>query len=335
MQNWVGTKMVQIRSNALILYDQIEYLRTPSVHSQLRAKLKMEVARKTAYSGEMVAGTKKRLTRAIDLLVQISKITYIYNEVTSKMQRHQLSFITLTISKLNNVSQKEAFKKCFEPFMQWLRRTKKVNSYVWKAELQERGIIHYHITTPTWIPYQDIKDKWNNLQRKAGYIADYRERQMIWHKNGFQARPNMFKNWPLKKQLAAYQRGIESNWQDPNSTDVHEVRKAKDISNYLKKEFCKAIQATNEKGKIWDCSSNLKKYKYFQIEETPEVTILISDMIDKQNLEAWQTDHCIIVKLKTSDVTPFTNIKQLNEYDFHLNLIRNHKETESTKNKKT
>jgi hypothetical protein len=250
------------------------------------------------------------------------------------MQKHRLSFITLTISQFHDVNTREAYKKCFIPFMQWLRRTKKVTTYVWKSELQQRGIIHYHITTPAWISYTEIRDKWNNLQRSAGYIAVYRARQLIWHRHGFKARPELFKHWPLKKQQAAYQKGMESNWENPNSTDIHEVRKVNDLSGYLKKEFCKTIQATVDKGKIWDCSRNLKHYKYYTVEESEYIHHSISDLLDKGTVTPIKADSCIVIKMKKEDISQVINIKQVREYDLFLNSIRDHKETERTKNKK-
>lgn len=327
------TRQVQVRSNALILYDQPEYLFTISKRNQQAMLVNMMNAKEQSYSGEMRVGTKKRISKAIDLLVQISKSTYGYNEVTKRMQKHRLSFITLTISQFHDVSIRDAYEKCFTPFMQWLRRTKKVSSYVWKAELQERGIIHYHITTPAWIGYTEIRDKWNNLQRSAGYIEVYRARQMIWHRNGFKPRPELYKHWPLKKQKLAYEKGMESNWQNPNSTDIHEVRKVNDLSGYLKKEFCKTIQTTMDKGKIWDCSRNLKHYKYYTVEETTEIEWAISDLLEAKKVVPILCDSCIVIQMKKEDITQIVNLKQVIAYDTYLTSIRNHKEVMNLKNK--
>jgi hypothetical protein len=112
-----------------------------------------------------------------------------------------------------------------------MRRTKKINTYIWKAELQKNGQIHYHITTPTFINYQEIRDKWNNLQRSAGLLDKYIEAKG--HANA-------------------------------NSTDVHSVKNIKDLSAYLIKYIAKESQNTEKLGgKIWDCSKNLSATKYF------------------------------------------------------------------------
>ena len=145
-----------------------------------------------------------------------------------------LSFITLTVSDpQKKLSGKEAYQKLLSHFLAWMRRTKKINTYIWKAELQQNGQIHYHITTPAFINYQEICDKWNNLQRQAGLLNKY---------------------------------ASEKGHYDANSTDIHSVRDVKDLSAYLIKYIAK--QSQNQEslgGKVWDCSENLSRAKYHSL----------------------------------------------------------------------
>jgi hypothetical protein len=182
----------------------------------------------------MSPGAKKRLTKAITLLVQASKKRWIYNEVIKKTVLHQLSFITLTVSDTEKkLTGKEAYKSLLSHFLAWLRRTKNCNTYIWKAELQKNGQIHYHITTPLFINYQELRDKWNNLQRKAGL---------------------------LNKYIAA------KGHDNANSTDIHSVKNINDLSAYLIKYIAKESQNKEDLGgKIWDCSANLSAAKYHSI----------------------------------------------------------------------
>jgi hypothetical protein len=255
----------------------------------------MTLQQKKQYSGLLTAGTKKRLAKAIDLMVQSIKPQRIYSPVAMREITHRLSFITLTVSSQKNITAKEAYHKAFKHFIQWLRRTQKVTTYVWKAETQKRGQIHYHITTPSYIHYQEIKDKWNNLQRHAGWLKEYHAKKG--HYN-------------------------------PNSTDIHEVRKVKDLSSYMIKEFCKTIQNKQTEGKIWDCSLNLKKHKYFRYQEFREDTLLISDLIDKGKADVIQLENCIVVKLKNCSPTEAMNLAQIHSYDEFLKSIRNYRQNQ-------
>ncbi len=228
----------------------------------------MKVTRQNRYNGQMSAGAKKRLARSLTLLVQSTEKKWIYNEVTKRMMLHKLSFITLTVSDPSELlTASQAFKLLLNPWLQWLRRTIKCNTYIWKAELQENGQIHYHVTTPAFIPWSKIRDKWNNLQKKAGLLDNYYSNKGHY---------------------------------DANSTDVHEVQNINDLSSYMIKYMCKcekdnpcekvhqakkfenseiatlgailsnvqasARNAVELDGKTWDCSDNLKKNSYFKVE---------------------------------------------------------------------
>lgn len=46
-------------------------------------------------------------------------------------------------------------------FLVWLRR--KGGQYVWVKEFQSRGAVHYHICTDTWIPKNELSQKWFNV----------------------------------------------------------------------------------------------------------------------------------------------------------------------------
>jgi hypothetical protein len=170
-----------------------------------------------------------------------------------------------------------------------MRRTVNATTYVWKAEVQQRGQIHYHITTPKYIHYRDIRDKWNSIQKTAGWLDDY---------------------------TRLY------GGEDPNSTDVHEVRHVKDLSNYLKKEYCKAIQNPVGEGKIWDCSKNLKKHKYYTINESQYHNETISELLDKEKVTALQLDKCLIIQMKKKHPTEILQLNEIQGYNEFLKMIR-------------
>lgn len=191
----------------------------------------MGLQQKKAYSGVVTQGMQKRITRAVNLLILTAVDRVIWNEVTGREQKHKLSFITLTISdNTKNIEAKEAYDLLLRPFLKWMVGTKGVKTYIWKAELQKRGQIHYHITTHSFLNWKEIREKWNYLQRKHGLLEDYYKR--FGHYN-------------------------------PNSTDVHEVYKKSDLTSYLIKYIAKADSKKDKTtGKLWDCSENLKGQKY-------------------------------------------------------------------------
>lgn len=228
---------LQVRSNCVIAYSKYTGKRSQKLLAFRKAN--MSIQRTKAYSGVVTQGMQKRITRAVNLLILTATERFIWNEVTGREQKHRLSFITLTVSdNTKNIDAKEAYELLLRPFLKWMTGTKGVKTYIWKAELQKRGQIHYHITTHSFLNWKEIRQKWNYLQRKAGLLEDYYSR---------------FHHY------------------DPNSTDVHEVYKKNDLTSYLIKYIAKAdSEKTKTTGKLWDCSENLKGANYPDYEITNE-----------------------------------------------------------------
>lgn len=284
-----GIDIMQIRGNSALVYTEPLF---QSMKSKCAFRSRnLSDKRKGAYSGSVTAGVRKRMARAITLMCQGSKGKFIFNPVNCRYQYHRLSFITLTISCEKTIPAREAYRNLLSPFLQWIRRMQNVKTYVWKAELQQRGQVHYHITCPEFIDYRAIRSTWNRLQMNAGYLKQFAEK---------------------------------FGHSDPNSTDVHEVRTIKKIDAYLIKELSKNQDANKVKarsiieslikageialedkdkmiesyvgdeaklnGKVWDCSDNLTGKKYFDVE---------LKRIHEDRLREWERDG--LIRRKTGD----------------------------------
>jgi hypothetical protein len=282
--------VLQIRSKCIISYQQLQELPSLSAEQLLKRMENIKQAKSGAYSGTLTDGTKKRLTRAIDLLCQTIKSRYIYNPVTGKDVKHKLSFITLTVSSKENYTGRKVYDDCFSKFIRWLRDSQLVRTYVWKLEVQKRGQIHYHITTPSFIHYQAIRDKWNNLQRAAGYLEEYYK---------------------------------EKGHYDPNSTDIHSVKHVKNLANYLIKEFAKTIQNPQTTGKIWDCSQNLKKFGYHTVVENNSMYERIVELCKAGKLPIINLEQCSVLRLEKCDITQILDLQHIHNYDEFVKTVRN------------
>lgn len=259
------TTKLQIRHGIVIVYNETDY--THFRTSQQNLLLKQNFKNMKTYSGTMTEGTKKRIRKTIDLLMQLSPEKKKYNPVTGRVIKHQLSFITLTVSNDEKMlSAKDGYNLLLAPFIRYMRDKKELKTYIWKAELQKRGQIHYHITTPEIIDYKTIKEYWNHLQDKAGL---------------------------LEKFKAKYKHN------QPNSTDIHQVRKINNIQAYLSKEFCKTVQnETPTTGKLWDCSMNLKGAKFFSVEMKSQHEKNIWNAYRFNHLEELKLEQCSVLKMK-------------------------------------
>jgi hypothetical protein len=216
------------------------------------------------YTGTVTPSTAKRIRRTVDILLQKSPKKIVYNPITLKTQELRLSFITLTISDRELINHREAYEKGLSPFLLWLRR-KGIKDYIWKAELQDRGQIHYHITTNQFLRYDQIKDEWNRLQRKAGWLEGFKARQGHYH---------------------------------PNSTDIHAVGKIDRLDLYLAKYLSKGNKGATINGKVWGCSKSLEGAKYFTVMADWAEIERLEAAAAAGNIEKRQLERCNIYQVK-------------------------------------
>lgn len=287
--NMLLVPYLQIRANSIYSYTVNEdrsYGR--SIQSLLTENLRLQ----KTYGGTLTVGGKKRLTKAIDFMVSINKPREIFNPVTRRKQPFQIGFVTLTIySTDRKIKGKEAHKTCLEPFIKWMRQTHGVKSYIWKAELQKRGQIHYHIMIDQFIHWKALRKKWNELQQRSGYLDTFY---------------NKFGHW------------------DANSVDVHSVKKQRNLSFYLVKEVAKAFQNDKELGgKIWDCSLNIKKAKYFTVVENFAYSYF-DQMIAQKEIRVIPTDHCYIYEFLKQSPTIILSPENMQAYSSYMDTVRNY-----------
>ena len=283
--------VIQLRPKSAIKYDMYIGDRKKKTKAILNEKKNITEHKKLAYKNQFSESARKRLTKKINILVQSSKKVRIYNEVTNKYINHRLSFITLTVSSNENKKLEFCYTNLLKPFLRIMRNKHGLTTYIWKAEVQQRGQIHYHITTPSFIHYQIIRDTWNNIQSKAGCLDDY-----VKSKGHF----------------------------DANSTDVHEVKHVQDLASYLVKEFCKSIQNNFlDDGKKWDCSNNLNNINYFEILETTENVLIEKEMLQKDEIYVDTHDRYAIIDFKRRKPTELLTLSQLKDYKEYIKFIQN------------
>lgn len=276
---------------------------------------------KSTYKGLLCEGAKKRLRRAMDNLILISERKTIFNTVTNEYQSFRLAFITLTVGCERIVDPKEVKKKCLEPFLRWLVRTKKCLSYVHKAEFQERGQIHFHITTNNFVDYRDVRAKWNELQFAAGYLDDYIRKFCKGH---------------IERSWIDIDGRAGKSWIDCPGTDARSVREPDKMGNYMIKQVDKDINLMSEylkdcqnkqsvNGKVWDCSVNLK-VKRFETEADYRYLTELEEFVTIGEVEKIVLDTCTIYKSDSINFSLILSEVERFRYRSWVDMIRDKEE---------
>lgn len=281
-EDWIPR--LQIRHGYLIGFEQYEGTRTVNRYAFKTTR--------EAYSGDITPGSKKRLRKCVDLLLQISPERIIFNPVTNDYQPFSVNFLTLTIPNEKTLDASWCHKNLLEPFLRTLRRKHGLRHYVWKCERQERGQIHYHLTTDTFIVWSDIRNAWNNVLRSTGLMKEF----ILKHKHA-----------------------------NPNSTDIHSVYKIKDVAAYICKYISKSLGENPIDGKVWDASKSLKFAKHFVTIPSAHQQAALSHYAESGKIKLIENDRCKIFKPIKIDLRDMIEPTSLKEYDTYIHIIANSK----------
>lgn len=271
----------QLRTQSIALFRK--YTRYDGNKGVGLANFRRDGAKKV-YSGTVTTHAKRRIRKAVQVLNQISDWQQIYNPITMQQFNFRLTFITLTMPNSTCIlSGKEAYQLLLKPFLQTMIRVYGMRDYIWKAELQKNGQIHYHITTNVFIRYDLIRRRWNTLLDKAGVLDAYKAKHG--HSN-------------------------------PNSTDVHRVLNDDDIEGYMEKYISKACENSDSVGgKVWDCSMNLKQARLFEVEVTPDNVHNIVQCKEQLSKDEYINDYYEIHFFKTNIIRKVLHGWQHQLYD--------------------
>lgn len=236
--------------------------------------------------------TYRKLKYAFKTLYQISKPKKVISEKTGKYFYFRLNFITLTLSgKQAELSDKVIKREMLNHFLITCKRKHNLISYIWKAEAQKNGNIHFHITTDTFIHYADIRNYWNNCQLKFNLLDDY-----FMKHNHFQA----------------------------NSTDVHTVRNISNLNAYCVKYLKKSNNCTREiTGRKFACSNNLNYSKRLSVVADSKDIDYFNQLAYYYDKQVFNSDYFTSIRFNDLNFYNYLPEKWQLLYFKHLETIKN------------
>ena len=271
--------IIQIRPGLLLAYD-ITDPRPPRRAStndfynlaQLgeAQRLGSDITKQKTYTGLITQGSAKRLRKCINILISLAEWKEVKHFDRDDIYKFKINFITLTLpSQQLNVTDDELKKKALAPFLRYWRTKCGGLSYVWRAERQKNGNLHFHIVTDKFIHYQQIRNSWNKYLNQFNFI-------------------NAFEN--------------RNGHRDPNSTDVHSIKDISNLAGYLVKYMAK-LDPDEQKiqGKVWDASLNLKKANYCDSIIDAQLSEELSELVASGNHKSFSSDRCTGMFLNLND----------------------------------
>jgi hypothetical protein len=91
-------------------------------------------------------------------------------------EKKQFVMITLTLPAKQKDTDEMVKLKILKPFIQSLIRYYHIQNWIWKAEKQINGNIHFHVVIDQYIPYAVLYSIHQSNLTRTGYITDFEKR---------------------------------------------------------------------------------------------------------------------------------------------------------------
>ncbi|MBS2212146.1 hypothetical protein KEM09_12070 [Carboxylicivirga mesophila] len=231
------------------------------------------------------------------------------NIVNSGKGKEKITFLTLTLPSKQVHSDKEIKDKCLKQFLTEIRAKYEVEKFIWKAEKQGQGQLHFHILLDKYIDAKEVRTIWNRIINKLHYVYEYHKKMNALSWSDYRdMRLKEIKGKPSEKDKQrirkAYKAGCAANWMNPNSTDIENLRKVGNIAAYVGKYMSKehkGIAKENLKvdGRIWFSSQSVSKMKNLLLVAADDMTYIeeFADMIKRyqDTNKVYESEHALML----------------------------------------
>jgi hypothetical protein len=183
---------------------------------------------KSRESLELSPQSRKKLTAAINWLYAAARKKQVFDKETGKKVAFRVNFITLTIPTTHGQTNlHELAPSMLNSWLSYMRIKQGLQNYVWKLEFTKNNVIHYHITTDTYLHWRTVRNVWNYQLKEAGCLSVFKEKYGHY---------------------------------DANSTDIHATKHVRNFCAYMIKYVCKsAASSLLPAGRLWSCSQRISK----------------------------------------------------------------------------
>jgi hypothetical protein len=317
---YIEYPVLQVRPWGLLAYDRREYFT-----GKKPDRTNNKPPPRQLYTGQLTSYSRSRCKRALNLLVAIAEPKEAINFKTGKMFKFNLNFVTLTLSaSQGRYSDKEIKKDILDVWLKRARRIFKLRHYVWRAERQINGNIHFHIVTDCYMHFEKLRNSWNECQNRLGFIDQFEKKHG--HRN-------------------------------PNSTDVHSLQKVRNLAAYFIKYMTKgqrsfesirgevelpaSIQHSEQfnidiprpsflpgeffriHGKLWDCSLSLKTKANCEMALETEALATWTAASENESLKRKDCEMCSMIFLDKWEFDRYVTGAVRHHWHSYLATLRN------------
>lgn len=284
---------VTVRRSSIFAYD---------VWQQSRDYTKRKTPVNNKNKGSISKKSKILIQQYVGLLFDAAKIKTVWCNNRKSYFKYTLGFLTLTLPSPQIHTDREIYEQCFKPFLRHVSKKRNDFLYIWKAETQDNGNIHFHITTNSFLHYHWVQMVWDSFVEKLGYCS---------RSNNYRHNSTEIRSVRNEKTLAIYlakylgksdhyKKRVYLSCPYPYTPNSNNGIYVSDVHTRHIYELKRPISI-----KLWDCSEAIKGLKMssvidFNIDH--ELQSNFSQIIEKTTENA----HIMVVDKDTRKLLPHT-----------------------------
>lgn len=204
--------------------------------------------RRIERTGYLSYKAQRDIKRRVDTWSETMKFYKKTRQQQKKKIDHLFTFVTLTYPSEQRHDDNFLKRNHLNHFIIKSKRDYNIENYLWRAEVQKNGNIHFHLLYDKYIHHEKIKKDWNTIIEGDLYVSEYQK------KNGNK---------------------------EPNSTDIHGLKNVGNISSYISKYMSKTESEDDRRrkieGNLHGCSDKIRDIKQ------PILTSLLDDYYDPKD----------------------------------------------------
>jgi hypothetical protein len=271
------------------------------------------------HGGIVSDNAARKIRNAIDWLIASASEKYVYSKKTKRFHKWKLSFLTLTLPTQGKMTDLEV-KSVLNSFLTLAKYNYGLHSYIWKAEPQTRGVIHFHLTSDCYMWKNSVRFEWNRLLSKSGLLnghsdppttkihSTYKLSNVAGYLSKYFLKPKTISMPPEKNYLDGLPNYYHSNKEEVYSKSLGVLRYIRPIN-----------------GRLWGCSHSLSQARSFSYTvDTLEMRAMNGE-IRGEAVREIQKQYCNYYQLPSDYYQKLAPGQIKHDWQMHLLKIRKKK----------
>ena len=252
-----------LRNKAVFLYHKkAEGAGSKSVKRESVDNLRLKYT-----AGGLTATAKKDIRRRVDNWQWAVTASQRLWSKGRERRRRYFVLITLTLAAKQTESDNVIKRKYLNVWLQNLERVHKGINWLWVAESQKNGNIHFHVVVDRYVQYEWIKRSWNRVMSNGDYIDRYERK---------------FGN------------------RNPPSVNVHGQKAMGNPAAYITKYLTGDKFVRELGGRKWGCCDKLREIDHWSLIDGERLGNFIADNYAGEITEIRQNTHSTAIFFKQS-----------------------------------